>query len=190
MNHFKAFWLLPTQCFTATQIYFIIKKRISVQIKMVRGEKQFEITHWLSFMSAMSSCKIFHNLFYTAIINSNILALLCCYEILLNTNSYGTNQKRLFSYEMIHMESIRMTWAAMGHWRWWFFRDLIYCQSVFFDLLKVLKVIDLTRWYPFSPCQRQCELLPSLGVRRLSSVNFSHFNLLLWNLSAKWTETW
>jgi hypothetical protein len=28
-----------------------------------------------------------------------------------------------------------------------------------------------------SPCQRQCELLPSLGVHRLSSVNFSHFNL-------------
>jgi hypothetical protein len=40
-----------------------------------------------------------------------------------------------------------------------------------------------------SPCQRQCELLPSLGVRRLLSVNFSHFNLFLWN-SAKWTETW
>jgi hypothetical protein len=32
--------------------------------------------------------------------------------------------------------------------------------------------------------------LPSLGVRRLSSVNFSHFNLLLWNPYAKWTETW
>ena len=30
-----------------------------------------------------------------------------------------------------------------------------------------------------SPCQRQCELLPSFGVRRLSSVNFPHFNLLL-----------
>ena len=30
-----------------------------------------------------------------------------------------------------------------------------------------------------SPCQRQCELFPSLGVRRLSSVNFSYFNLLL-----------
>jgi hypothetical protein len=41
-----------------------------------------------------------------------------------------------------------------------------------------------------SPCQKQCELLPSLGVRRPSSVvrrpssrpssvNFSHFNLLL-----------
>jgi hypothetical protein len=40
-----------------------------------------------------------------------------------------------------------------------------------------------------SPCQRQCELLPSLGIRHLSSVNFSHFNLLLWNPSAKWTET-
>jgi hypothetical protein len=32
--------------------------------------------------------------------------------------------------------------------------------------------------YFSSPCQRQCELLPSLGVHRLS-VNFSHFNLLL-----------
>jgi hypothetical protein len=30
-----------------------------------------------------------------------------------------------------------------------------------------------------SPCQRQCELLPSLGVRRLLSINFSYFNLLL-----------
>jgi hypothetical protein len=28
------------------------------------------------------------------------------------------------------------------------------------------------------PCQRQYELLPSLGVSRLSSVYFSHFNLL------------
>ena len=27
-------------------------------------------------------------------------------------------------------------------------------------------------------------------VCRPSSVNFSHFNLLLWNPSAKWTETW
>ena len=31
---------------------------------------------------------------------------------------------------------------------------------------------------------------PSLGIRYPSSVNFSHFNLLLWNPSAKWTETW
>jgi hypothetical protein len=34
-------------------------------------------------------------------------------------------------------------------------------------------------WTFSSPCQRQCELLPSLGVHRPSSVNFSHFNLLL-----------
>ena len=34
-----------------------------------------------------------------------------------------------------------------------------------------------------------CHHLASV-VRRLSSVNFSHFNLLLWNLSAKWIETW
>ena len=36
-----------------------------------------------------------------------------------------------------------------------------------------------------SPCQRQCELLPSLGIRDLLSVNFSHFNLILWNPSLK-----
>jgi hypothetical protein len=29
------------------------------------------------------------------------------------------------------------------------------------------------------PCQRQYELLPSLGVRRLSSVYFSHFKSYL-----------
>jgi hypothetical protein len=40
------------------------------------------------------------------------------------------------------------------------------------------------------PSIRQYELLPSLGVCRLSSVYFSHFNLLLWKPSAKWTETW
>ena len=46
-----------------------------------------------------------------------------------------------------------------------------------------------SRYSPFNilnskPCQRQYELLPSLGVRHLSSVYFSHFNLLLWKLSA------
>ena len=33
------------------------------------------------------------------------------------------------------------------------------------------------------------ELLPSLGVRRLSSVNFSHFKLLLRNHWANWNQT-
>ena len=33
------------------------------------------------------------------------------------------------------------------------------------------------------------ELLPSLGVRRLSSVNFSHFKLLLRNHLADWNQT-
>ena len=32
-----------------------------------------------------------------------------------------------------------------------------------------------------SSCQRQSELLPSLGVGLRSSVNFSYFNLPLWN---------
>ena len=48
--------------------------------------------------------------------------------------------------------------------------------------LKILdKFITLGRYMFFlaHPCQRQGELLPSLGVHRLSSVNFSHFNLLL-----------
>jgi hypothetical protein len=39
-----------------------------------------------------------------------------------------------------------------------------------------------------SPCQRQYELFAI--TCRPSSVNFSHFNLLLWNPLAKWTETW
>ena len=49
------------------------------------------------------------------------------------------------------------------------------------------QVNDTGSWEPLvnKPCQRQYELLPSLGVRRLSSVYFSHFNLLLsqmnWN---------
>ena len=34
-----------------------------------------------------------------------------------------------------------------------------------------------------------CHHLTSV-VRRLSSVHFSHFNLLLWNPSVKWSETW
>jgi hypothetical protein len=60
------------------------------------------------------------------------------------------------------------------------------------DISSYLHINTWTRYLCIlsSPCQRQCELLPSLGVCRLSSVNFSHFNLLLWNLSAKWTETW
>ena len=62
--------------------------------------------------------------------------------------------------------------------------------SSFYDILKQQpEVKDLRVSYHTkitddifsSPCQRQYELLPSLGGRRLSSVNFSHFNLLLWN---------
>ena len=38
--------------------------------------------------------------------------------------------------------------------------------------------LDFTLFFISSPCRRQCELLPSLGIHRLSFVNFSHFNLL------------
>ena len=64
---------------------------------------------------------------------------------------------------------------------------------VFFIHSKTVQVLFCGGWDDpifSSPCQRQCELLPSIGVRRLVSIIFSHFNLLLWNLSAKWTETW
>jgi len=53
-----------------------------------------------------------------------------------------------------------------------------------------LGLLQYLGWFFISPCQRQCELLPLLSVRRQSSFNFSHFNLLLWNPSAKCTETW
>ena len=49
-----------------------------------------------------------------------------------------------------------------------------------FSLSCVPYLASFFAWSIFSsPCQRQCELLPSLGVRHLSSVNFSYFNLLL-----------
>ena len=37
---------------------------------------------------------------------------------------------------------------------------------------------------------RLCELLPSLGVRRLLTFHILIFSSRLWNPSAKWTETW
>ena len=63
--------------------------------------------------------------------------------------------------------------------------------------------IFLRVMYPVLPVSLDCPFLAHLAkgnvsfchhlasvVRRLSFVNFSHFNLLLWNPSAKWTETW
>jgi hypothetical protein len=52
-------------------------------------------------------------------------------------------------------------------------------SSFFLSIFVLLYYIVLFIYIFFfsSPCQRQSELLPSLGV--LSSVNFSHFNLLL-----------
>ena len=44
-------------------------------------------------------------------------------------------------------------------------------------------------FYQFTWTKGPSELLPSLGVRRLSSVNFSHFKLLLRNHLADWNRT-
>jgi hypothetical protein len=88
--------------------------------------------------------------------------------------------------------------GTLQHWFTWYadrpFSPL--CQIHYIkNKPSLTEMITSGEWIFFfflifsSPCQRQCELLPSLGVRRLSSVNFSHFNLLLWNPSAKWTET-
>jgi hypothetical protein len=51
--------------------------------------------------------------------------------------------------------------------------------DISFRYLKQFLLVFITFIFFFSsPCQRQSELLPSLGVHRLSSVNFPHFNLL------------
>jgi hypothetical protein len=57
---------------------------------------------------------------------------------------------------------------------------LVCCYGLlyFFSCCGMLFVLTLL-WFDMFLCQRQCELLPSLGVRRLSSANISHFNLLL-----------
>jgi len=73
----------------------------------------------------------------------------------------------------VFVKLLQIFWKVLGIWHSYKMRHTIMLFTFF-----------------SSPCQRQCELLPSLDVRRLSSVNFSHFNFLLWNPSAKWTETW
>ena len=54
-------------------------------------------------------------------------------------------------------------------------------EEIINQLVSIFDDIGLGRDWNIvnSPCQRQCELFPSLGIRRPSSVNFSHFNLLL-----------
>ena len=44
-------------------------------------------------------------------------------------------------------------------------------------------------YYQFTWTKGPGELLPSLGIRRLLSVNFSHFKLLLRNHWADWNQT-
>jgi hypothetical protein len=51
-----------------------------------------------------------------------------------------------------------------------------------FDIMSFVVSIEVSTkltFFGIFQVQRQCELLPSLGICRLSSVNFSHFNLLL-----------
>jgi len=56
---------------------------------------------------------------------------------------------------------------------------------VYFVWIKQKKCIVFS-----SPCQRQCELLPSLGIRPSLSVNKSYFNLLLQNHWTNMNQTW
>ena len=57
-----------------------------------------------------------------------------------------------------------------------------------FNVVFCKMIIFMCYWWTInivsSPCQRQCELLPSLGIRRPLT-----FHILIFP-SAKWTETW
>ena len=48
-------------------------------------------------------------------------------------------------------------------------QNKVYCIFIFIDHILKKKIKNL---FFSSPCQRQCELLPSLGVRRLSPLTF------------------
>ena len=62
----------------------------------------------------------------------------------------------------------------------------MYLYNTFIQSLSNLESNRLCIWYCYflakgrfhsifsSPCQRQCDLFPSLGIRRLSSIYFSH----------------
>jgi hypothetical protein len=75
-----------------------------------------------------------------------------------------------------------LTWINQGGQRTSYIRVIFFIEN--FIMAEIFQPSDKIKLIS-SPCQRQCELLPSLGVRCLSSVNFSHFNLLLWNPSDK-----
>ena len=63
-------------------------------------------------------------------------------------------------------------------------------HDYYYLILSLLYIcIGVTFFSSPGPTKGPCELLPSLGVRRLSSVNFSHFKLLLRNHLADWNRT-
>jgi hypothetical protein len=67
-----------------------------------------------------------------------------------------------------------VVYQLLAHGRWFSLGTLAFSTTKTdrHDLAEILLKVAL------NTKNRQCELLPSLGVRRLSSVNFSCFNLL------------
>jgi hypothetical protein len=66
---------------------------------------------------------------------------------------------------------------------------LYICVCAWFAVITVYVLFVVHKlWLLFSsPCQRQCELLPSLGVRRPLTFHILIFST---ETSVKWTETW
>ena len=117
-----------------------------------------------------------------------------CFDLLKSTSHFHHWLLKDFNFEMV--DFVNFTLCHLLYLRFYNFfmmslkrRPEIKVLIILFLILEISS-INPCMLFISSPCQRQCELLSSLGIRRLSSVMFSHFNLLLWNPLAKWAETW
>jgi hypothetical protein len=144
------------------------RARGSLRVKLNSSFRKFYSHHHDLINKWPHICSICHN--YNLVLSS----FLIYHQVCNKSNMTGATCRAVAAYPSRAPEFTPIFSGVCVAW------SLVFCVMLCMLLFVLFS----------SPCQRQCELLPSLVVRHLSSVNFSHFNLLLWKPSTKWTETW
>jgi hypothetical protein len=100
---------------------------------------------------------------------------ICCPRILVTLSIFLFNNKQLDRTQVSHLKNI----FYFGYYLPYAF-DRLFCGLIKFDhsFLIILLSLNLNRWRMIfsSPCQRQCELLPSLGIHRLLTFHILIFS--------------